>query len=180
MASVASTVCPREKKGLFEALVNFGVSCILNSSAVHINQSLMCLTLPLLHHCLAYIINQPGINAVHVPTGIKPLLIFREWHFYLFQIKKKPQKKFPAIVSKWFQELNTSKLSGKYSAAVKLGGDSYKSDIYSFCFVLAAKVKHFKGGSSNSWDWVSNKPCIIRMFCFEQFLYIWHKWIFML
>lgn len=115
----------------------------------------MSLTLPFpVHHCLAYIINQLGINAVHVPTDMKHRFIFREWHFYLFQIKKKntlhKKKKSQILSPNDFRELNISKLSGKYSAAAGLGGDSYKSDIYSFCFVLAAKVKHFKGRSSNS------------------------------
>lgn len=43
-----------------------------------------------------------------------------------------------------------SKLHGKYSTAADLWGDSYKTNIYSLCFVLAAKVNHFKGRSSES------------------------------
>lgn len=63
-------------------------------------------------------------------------------------------------------EIATSKLSGKYSAAAEscvCGGESYESYIYSFCFVLVVKVKHFKRKSSGSWNWVRNKLCIIRM-----------------
>jgi len=72
--------------------------------------------------------------------------------FICFRFKKKNKhtKKFLAIVSELLQELNVSNLSRKYSAAAEQMSNSYKSDIYSSWGVFAAKVKNFKGRSSNS------------------------------